>query len=381
MIQLVQQRDCCGCYSCASACPVQCISMRPDEEGFRYPVIDRSNCTQCGKCVRACPVLNGTSAQNEPAAFAAYHKNEKIRMESSSGGVFTALAEDVLRQGGVVFGAAFDDRFQVEHKCCETAEELDRFRGSKYVQSRIGESYRQAKKYLENGRPVYFSGTPCQVAGLRSYLGKEYDGLICQDLICHGVPSPKVWQKYVEFRERRAKSPVRKITFRQKDEGWTRYSLSFQFTDRSEWHRGVVGDLFLRAFLRNVCLRPSCYHCAFKTRDRPGGDLTLADFWGVETVMPELFDDKGTSLVLVNSKKGEELFRAVADRLVTKPADLSQAIRFNPSYERSAAMNPKRQSFFRNLDKKDIAALLRANTRDPIFVRLKGLVKRLLKRR
>lgn len=362
--------NCSGCHACYNACPKHCITMKSDNEGFWYPQMEQANCINCGLCERVCPILHKITVNRAPQAYAAYLGDEKTRMESSSGGIFTALAEDVSKQGGVVFGACFDKNFDVVHDYAETIQELEKFRGSKYVQSKIGDTYRQAKDFLETGRPVLFSGTPCQIGGLKSYLGKEYNNLICQDLICHGVPSPKVWQKYVAFREAEAGVPARRIAFRSKDEGWKRYSVSFEFKNDTEYRETLDRDLYMRAFLHNVCLRPSCYHCAFKTLHRQS-DITLADFWGIERIVPEMFDDKGTSLVLVNTPKGQTLFERIAAKAVVKKVDWQQISGLNPAAYQSAIPSPYRQAFFEKLDDQGFEELIKKYGIDPISTRIR----------
>lgn len=332
--------------------------MTDDAEGFWYPEINQAECIGCGLCQKACPVLNRTDRTVTPAAYASYCKDEKIRMESSSGGLFTAFAEEVIGRGGVVFGARFDGSFQAVHDFAETSRELEAFRGSKYVQSRTGDAYRQTKTLLEQGRLVYFSGTPCQIGGLKSFLGKEYQNLICQDLICHGVPSPKVWEKYVTYREALAGAPARKISFRQKSESWKRYSVSFDFLNAAEYRQTLDRDYFMRIYLRDLCLRPCCYQCAFKTTSRQS-DITLADFWGIEAVDHTMFDDRGTSLVLTHTSKGRQLLAEISARAVVKEVDWRKISELNPAFCQSASVNPKRGAFFQNLDRWDFERLAR----------------------
>lgn len=360
---LAEKEHCTGCSACASICPKSCITMVPDKEGFWYPGIDLKSCINCGLCEKVCPILHrGEPAREPPLAYAAFHRDEMIRMESSSGGVFIAFAEKVIGRGGVVFGARFDDSFHVVHGMAETRQELEAFRGSKYVQSEIGNTYKQAKDFLDQSRLVYFSGTPCQIGGLKAFLGKEYENLICQDLICHGVPSPKVWEKYVAFREAEAGAPVRAISFRDKTKGWKRFSLSVRFQNGREYRELLDRDSYQQAFLNNVDLRPSCYKCAFKSLRRQS-DVTLADFWGVETIFPELCDDKGVSLLLVHSEKGCHLLQGcssgAAGGLFLKEFDSGRVPALNSAVCRSARPNPKRGRFFEHLGMQDFDAFMK----------------------
>lgn len=374
-ISVKKKRDCTGCHACFSICPEKCIEMPADREGFLYPQADASRCIHCGLCQKACPMIHKAENSNPPYAYAAYNKDDGIREKSSSGGIFTLLAENILQKGGAVFGAGFDGRFNVVHSFVETSEELDRFRGSKYVQSAVGHTYEQAKAFLEQGRLVLFSGTPCQIAGLKSYLKRDYVNLFCQDLICHGVPSPKVWKKYVDYRQRQAHSPVKSITFRKKTEGWKRFSVSFTFENGTEYESCHQEDLMMRAFLSNLCLRPSCYHCPFKSNNRQS-DITLADFWGIQHILPAMEDDnKGISLVLINSKKGKELFESIKNDIVCQPVDVDDSLKYNPAADDPAKRNKGRYSFFKYLDTYEFDKLIDRCSYSPLM-KLKKYIKR-----
>lgn len=343
-------KACSGCYACQTICPQGCITMQSDAEGFWYPEINAKQCVDCGLCQKVCPVFHNRETETSPIAYAAYHKKEEIRMDSSSGGLFSLLAEHVIRQGGVVFGACFDERFRVVHQYAECAEELEKFRGSKYVQSKIGNSFQKAKEFLTDGRIVLFTGTPCQIGGLKAYLQREYENLICQDIICHGVPSPKVWDRYLTYRETIAGSAAQKITFRGKTKGWKRFSVSFLYKNGCRYEKTLDRDLMMTAFLKNVCLRPSCYHCSFKKIERES-DITLADFWGIQDLLPEMDDDKGISLLILNSPKGKALFEAVKDGMEYRLIDLQEALKYNPAMTQSVPWNAKRDGFLNDIDK------------------------------
>lgn len=351
MIEITNKKDCCGCSACANICPKNCIEMLSDNEGFLYPKVDMEKCVDCGLCERVCPIINKPLiAENEQIAFAVINKDENIRLNSSSGGVFTLLASEIIKKNGVVFGVALsEDSKSVSHISVQTLEELELLRGSKYVQSKIGNTYSQVKAFLEKGEKVLFSGTPCQISGLYAFLNKEYENLFTCDLICHGVPSPLVWGKYVDLQEKKAASKTRRTFFRHKKYGWKMYSIQFIFENCTEYIQIINDDLYMRGFLANLYLRPSCYDCKFKGTKRPS-DITLADFWGVENVCPEMYDNKGTSLLILNSEKGKKLFSLISDSTVNKQVDLNTAISFNSAAIKSVSMPKKREDFFADLN-------------------------------
>lgn len=386
------KKNCVGCYACENICPVNCISMISDEEGFWYPKVDNNKCIKCGKCVNVCPTINYETVKNEPVAYACMNKDESIRLESSSGGIFTLIAEQIVEEGGTVFGAGFDENFEVVHSCVDNKEEIKRFRGSKYVQSRIGDSYKKVKKELESGKEVLFTGTPCQISGLKNFLGKSYKNLFCIDIICHGVPSPAVWKKYIGYREKMAGSPAKRIAFRRKDEGWKRFSVSFQFENNTEYRQNFREDLYMKAFLKDICLRPSCYDCKFKSLHRQS-DITLADFWGVQNILPDMDDDKGTSLIFINSIAGQAMFEKIKNKIIFEKVDINEAIKHNSSAVKSVNLNPRRNEFFSKINDEPIDELIRKYCSDntitivkkKLYVVLKkagllNMVKRLLKK-
>lgn len=351
MQKIAEKSLCSGCNACVSVCPKQCIAMRSDKDGFLYPEIDETVCIDCGKCSRTCPVLkSSTESGDVPKSYAAYNKDNDIRLKSSSGGIFALLAQQTLSKGGVVFGAAFtDDFYAVKHIAIESVDDLPRLMGSKYLQSEIGDSYVLARKYLEEGRQVLFTGTPCQIGGLNAYLNKNYDNLFTQDIICHGVPSPKVWKKYVKFRETEAASKTRRTFSRHKKYGWKTYSVQFEFSNCTEYVQVLSKDLYMRGFLAHLFLRPACHNCSFKQLHRQS-DLTIADFWGIQNILPEFDDDKGTSLVIVNSDKGDRMMEQIKDNLMWAEVDTLTAVSYNSAMLNSVTAHPKREEFLNKLD-------------------------------
>ena len=348
--------QCSGCHACVSACPYGCMSMKADDEGFLYPVIHEALCIKCGICSDICPFKLQEGKTNAPVAYAAYTQNEELRKNSSSGGMFGYVAEQIIGRGGLVFGCKLNDHHEAVHSYTQSLDGLPPFYGSKYVQSVIGKSFRHVQEFLDQGREVLFVGTPCQVEGLNAYLGKTYDHLYLVDFICHGVPSPKFWEKYVAYRANKAGAHPQNISFRRKDFGWKLFSMSFSFENNTEYVGKLGKDPYLAMFLADYGLRPSCYSCKTKSIKRVN-DLTLADFWGADTIDTGLDDDKGLSLLLVHSDKGEQLLQA--EGLWRVPVDFSKAIKHNPSYYRSAKRPAERSTFLAEIDEMPLHAVFK----------------------
>jgi coenzyme F420-reducing hydrogenase beta subunit len=349
MINIINKKECTGCSACFSICPQHCIGMLPDKEGFLYPrVIKIEKCINCGLCDQVCPVINMPLLNYNSQGFAMINKNQDIRQRSSSGGIFELLARYVIKSGGVVFGAKFDMDFNVIHSYTECLDGVLDFQGSKYVQSVIGYSYINAKKKLDLGRLVLFSGTPCQIGGLRNFLGKKYDNLLCVDIVCHSVPSPLVWKKYLVFREKSAHAKIKRIFLRYKESSWRFYKVLFQFENQSSFKMRASNDLYIRGFLSNLYNRPSCSECKFKGEKRIS-DITLADFWGIEYIFPDMNDDKGTSLILINSIKGKQIFQEIKSDILYQEIEVEIGLSYNLSALISAKDNIKREEFFQDL--------------------------------
>ena len=378
----INKEQCTGCGACRNICPADCIQMTPDPEGFLYPRVDAEACISCGLCEQTCPVLNlhqGVSPDVLPEAYAAYSRDPQIRGSSSSGGVFTELSRYVLHRGGVVFGAAMDEGLQVVHRCVETEEALSALRGSKYVQSSIGLTYRQVRQFLKEGRPVLFTGTPCQIGGLHRFLKQDYDNLITQDVVCHGVPSADVWKAYLKFREEQLGQQLQQVDFRKKVPGWRHYSLKLELADGTEYTCEAAQDPYMRAFVKDLSLRPSCYQCAFKGLHRCA-DITLADFWGVEHVCPEMDDDKGTSLVLLHTEKGRAVFAEIKEQLHVKPTDAKAAGAYNPAMVKPPVPHIQRPHFYGQLASEQFDSLVNAACpKKSLIRRIRDKLKRVLR--
>ncbi len=366
---------CSGCHACYSVCPKQCIDMRADTEGFLQPCSDKSRCVNCGKCRMVCPINKKSVEGEQGKAFAAINTDDKIRMKSSSGGIFTLLAEHIINSGGVVFGAAFGKDLNVKHIMVETVQDLHKLRCSKYVQSRIGDAYIRTKKVLESGRQVLFTGTPCQIGGLKNFLGRDYENLIMQDIICHGVPSPMIWQKYLHYIKTTHGSDIDSDivpVFRDKSSGWHRYSIKICLKNGMEYKQTLDKDLFMRAFIMSFSLRRSCYQCHFKSLKRES-DLTLADFWGGEQQVPELCDNKGTSLVLIHSEKGAALFENLKIKKVE--VDYKRATMPNIAAYKSVPMPEQRDNFIKEINTSDFDRTVKKYCRTKITVLIKRNIK------
>lgn len=349
LYEIAGKRSCTGCGACVCVCPVSCIQMVENKEGFFYPVIDHTQCIGCKKCYKVCP--------NEPeddedvvAVLAGYSYNRDIRLTSSSGGVFTHLAEEVLKKNGVVFGVAMQ-KSQAVICAVENIEEIPKLRGSKYVQSRVGNAYRQVEKYLKEGRLVLFSGTPCQIAGLYRVLKKEYMRLITVDFVCHGISSPQVLEKYLK--ERGNGKRISEIVFRDKTEGWNKFSMKIKWEDHTVSRASMEEDLYLQSFLKNLNLRSSCFSCKFRKIHRRS-DITLGDLWGADEVVNGWTEDLGYSLILIQSKKGKELLESIKEKIVAVPVELSQVMLHNASLTTSPWDEYSRDLFFKNLKKYDL---------------------------
>ena len=375
---LVTKNQCCGCSACQDVCPKNAITMVEDKEGLLYPVIDENKCIDCGMCCNVCPSINVKTKESLLKAYAAYNKNEKIRLKSSSGGIFTLIAEDILKKNGTVYGAAFDENFEVKHIRITNITELEKLRGSKYVQSNCNGIYSKCKRDLDSGMNVLFSGTPCQIEALKCYLKKSYDNLFCIDIICHGVPSRLVWRKYLQYRVNFAKSKIEQIAFRLKNEGWKQYAVQFVFANGTAYCQNLHKDIFMRGFLKNLYLRPSCYACKFKTKERIS-DITLADFWGINNIYPDIDDDKGISLVIVHSIKGSNLFEKLKTNMFCIEVNIDNAIKYNKSMIISVKNNIERNKFFSELLNYDyIETLIEKYSKDTFKEKLKKYLKVIL---
>lgn len=346
MPALASKEYCTGCTACASTCPKCCIAMVTDENGFLFPVVDAQKCVSCGLCERSCPVIGvPRTLKTQPSAYAAYTKDETVRQNSSSGGIFTEIAKVVLQHGGAVFGAAYNRYFEVVHICTENEQDLAKLRGAKYAQSDLNSVFTRTKQKLDAGQEVLFSGTPCQVAGLKAFLCKDYENLLTVDFVCHSVPSPMAWREYVKYRAEQDNGGElpESINLRSKITGWSRYQYSnlFEYPNNPN-HIAKSGEsLYMKLFVGGYINRESCENCQFKGYSRIS-DLTIGDFWGIWDIAPELDDDKGISVVLVQSRKGKEIFDLIKQCCIIRTVSLEEASAQNQSILKSSPSNVRR---------------------------------------
>ena len=388
MIDIKDKSQCFGCEACVQRCPRQCISLIEDREGFLYPKVDKKACIECNICEKVCPVINQSEAKEPLITYAAKNNDEKIRLRSSSGGIFSMLAEAVLNDGGVVFGVCWDKDWRLVFDYTESIDGLSRFRGSKYLQAHVGDAYIIAEQFLKSGRRVLFSGTPCQIRGLKLFLRRDYDKLLCVDIICHGVPSPGVFRRYLnEEIANVAKNKVidvdclhiDDIQFRDKRTGWKSYSLRYQLRDNNANLYSNISlytdNIYMRGFLRDFYLRPSCYACSAKA-GKSGADITLGDFWGIEQLKPEIDDDKGVSAVLLNTLLGKQIFEQLSvEKTLMNYAHVQQ---YNLAVYRSVARPQKRDKFFRS--RKSFSATIESLSKITLKEKYIFIIKNLFRR-
>lgn len=352
-------KNCVGCSGCKSICPKSAITMSADENGFLYPVIDAQLCINCDICESICPALNPIEECDTVSAVAAVHQNDDIRDKSSSGGVFYALAKSVIEDGGVVFGAAFDDRWRVKHIACDDVEQLDDLLRSKYVQSDVTGAFEKVKSLLVEGRTVIFCGTPCQCNAMSLYAGKDYDNLCLIDFICHGVPSPAVWKKYLKSISKN--KTIDNINFRNKDTGWQTYSFTVDYCDASHLQEKYFENDYMKLFLSDLILRSSCYDCPAKYPHKKS-DITLGDLWGADSLLPS-HDNKGISFVTVNTMKGQQLIDAIKNELMLYSVDVEAAFQHNPSARRSVTCPDGRTKCLNDLVNSELSQFHKITTK------------------
>lgn len=365
MIKITDKTKCCGCTACASVCPQKCISMEPDFEGFLYPQIAEQKCLNCGLCNKVCPVENKIHIDyRDIHSFAVRTKDREILKNSTSGGFFTPLANWVINEKGVVCAAAYDEKFEIKHTFIDGQKSggycgLERFRGSKYVQSGLDDCYSKIKELLLNGRKVCFVGTPCQVRGLKCFLQKEYSNLLTVDLVCKGVSSPKLWKKYIGFQTEKFSSQIESISFRSKVFGYhSRGFMNIRFSNGKTYLASGRVDFMLKSFHKDISSRPICYECPFKQKLRCS-DLTIYDCWHFSQLANKPDDDLGYTNIIVQSSAGMKTLQELNNVMEIISVDTDNAIKANGiMLEKSAQPHPNRSNFYKQLDSQPLPVLI-----------------------
>ena len=374
MIRIEDKTQCCGCSACVAVCPHSCISIKADSEGFYYPLVDETKCVDCGLCEKKCPIKNKEQgAVHKLDSYVIQNKDVEILKESTSGGAFTAFAKYIINQQGVIVGAALNEQLVVEHIIVKTEADLYKFRNSKYVQSYISPAiFPRIKQLLKAGTMVCFSGTACQVEGLKSYLGNTpTDNLLCIDVVCRAVPSPLIYKKYLEYQSKKNSTPVTGVRFRDKHYGYRFPSVKLSFSNKKiKYHRGIESDPWLRAFFTGICNRPSCYKCVFKEIYRIG-DITLWDCFDYEDHFPQMLLNMGATNMLIHTKKGRDIFNKVAELFIVEPVNTDIQLSKIKEMTASTEMHVSRVSFFEDAQTLDGYVLF--NKYFPIGFRQKAL--------
>lgn len=352
MIQIEDKSLCCGCTACYSVCPKHAISMENDYEGFSYPKVNKSKCVDCGLCNNICPITKNVALNSfKREAYVIRSTERNIVSKSTSGGFVSPLFEWVIKQGGVVCGATYDEEYRVTHKIMGGGTVED-FQGSKYVQSDLNNCFVEIKDYLEHGRLVCFVGTTCQVYGLKSFLQKEYEQLITVDLVCHGVPSPKFWDKYLNNQKRKYHSEIASVAFRNKTYGYHSSTMRIKFKNGKVYLGSARIDPMLKCFFEGLSSRPSCYNCQFKTLERYS-DFTIYDCWSAEKLVDRLEDDnKGFTNLIVQSSKGKHVLEEIKERYECYSSDVDMASELDGiMIRKSAVPHIRRKEFYLDIDK------------------------------
>ncbi len=350
---------CCGCTACKMICPTEAIKMIADYEGFLYPEIDQELCIDCGLCLETCAFQKGydkSANYKTPIVYALKHRSDLVREKSSSGGAFTAISDYILSSNGIIYGAILDEDMKVSHQRGETEEERDEFRGSKYVQSELNDIYLQIKNDLKQDKLVLFTGTPCQVAGLKKFLTKsklsidKVNKLILVDFICHGTSSPIIFKDYIKYQEKKNKSRVINYLFRSKVKGW-RHTEEVFFENGKKDSKSELSKLHKSIYHSKLTMRPSCHTCIYTNKKRPS-DMTIGDFWGLANYLPEFKDRLGVSVILINTDKGSDLYTNISDATESILSNIKDCSKKQGNLRRPTKVNPEREEFWAYYNKK-----------------------------
>lgn len=374
------KEECCGCTACKHICPTNAIEMVADKEGFLYPSINQQLCIDCGQCKKVCAFQNGYDTSNnleQPKVYAAKHKNESIRMDSTSGGAFTAISDYILDNNGVIFGVSFDDNMHVVHQMAKTIRERDKFKGSKYVQSDLKNVYMEIKQLLKKDIYVLFTGTPCQTAGLSRYLSSsKTEKLILCDIICHGTPSPLMWREHIKHLEMKMKQTIKEYKFRDKSIGWRGANVTIKFKGK-KIAKYSIAKTFTNLYFSHNIIRPACHNCKYTNLQRTS-DITIADFWGIEKHMQDFDDNKGVSLVFVNTEKGDQVFKNIIKDIIVKTSNTNECIQ--PQLKEPTKKSKLRNQFWDDYNLKGYAYVVKRyggyNIKDKTKNYLRMLIKK-----
>lgn len=357
MITITNKVECCGCSACEQSCPKRCITMQQDIQGFNYPVVDEAKCIDCHLCEKTCPVINQYEPKEAPLeCYLSKTTDENVRAKSSSGGIFTEISKYIIKQGGVVFGVRFNEQWLAEYDYTETEDGLDVFRGSKYIQADVRGAFIKAQEFLKSGRLVLFSGTPCYIAGLNHFLRKSYDNLITLDIVCHSIPSPKIWSLYLEELRQKRNADIADVTFRDKSNGWSDYSLGITFKDKKgKKTRSVEShfkNIFSLGFAEDIFTRPSCSNCSARNY-KSNSDITVADAWAINKYRPNKNDEKGISHVLINTEKGKHIIEYIQSKIECTTIDYLEVepTKIHSPLTMSCKANPYRDWFYERIQR------------------------------
>lgn len=365
--------SCCGCGNCELVCPKKCIKIEPDAKGFLYPAVNAEACIECGRCITSCPAIRADRIlpDENTEFYSACNKNNRDRQTSSSGGFFHVLAENCLNKGGAVCGAAFDyETNELRHISIETIEDLPPLKGSKYVQSDLDQIFMEIEKMLKGGRTVLFTGTPCQVSAVHAYLGRDYNNLITMDIVCHGVASPLMWAKYSSEMEKQYNSRITAVSFRDKRYGWKYYSMKLSFRNGRKYLNFFKRDLFGRAYLSNIMLRPACYACPYTKVERES-DFTVGDFWLNRNLMND--DDGGISLIIIHTEKGKRLWNEIKPQFEYLKLTREQAVKGNANLHEPVKCALDSDGFFECADKESFSKAVKKHVPNKLTPKLRLL--------
>lgn len=377
MEEVLEKNKCTGCTACMTICPKGAIEMIEGNDGFNYPVIVQDKCIDCGLCKKTCPVLNTQKNDSLNECYVGYNKDEESLINrASSGSIFELVANYILEQNGIVVGAAFDDNNKLKHIAIESKNDLLPLKGSKYLQSDLNNIFKYIKDNIKT-RKVLFVGTPCQVAGIKSII--KNDNLICIDVVCHGVPTPKLFSKFIKELEDKYCDKVVNYNFRDKSIGWDTYSNTMKFSNR-ELSQLQSDNNYMKLFLSDVALRESCYSCNFKLGNKYS-DITLGDFWGINNYYPDMYNKKGVSAIIINTEKGKDIFKIINNNIEYKKCKLEEIVKGNPSLKISSNRPKNRDKFFRELDFNNINDLEKKYKKKvSLKTKIKNKLKKLFKK-